>query len=49
MATTKHPVPRVHRQVRSTYPRHEREELLAAIRRARRPHSFSSAARRTPR
>jgi hypothetical protein len=48
MATTKQPVPTVQRPVRSTYTRREREELLAVIRRARRPHSYRSAARRTP-
>ena len=48
MATTKHPAPAVRKAFRNTYPRHEREELMAAIRRARRPHSYSSAARRTP-
>jgi hypothetical protein len=48
MATTKHLVPHARRPVRSTYSRHEREELLAAIRRARRPHSSRSEARRTP-
>jgi hypothetical protein len=48
MATTKQPVPHGRRPVRSTYSRHEREELLAAIRRARRPHSHRSEARRAP-
>ena len=48
MATMQHPSPTARKPVRSTYSRHEREELLAAIRRARRPHAFRSAARRTP-
>ncbi len=47
MATTKHPVPRARKPGPGMYRRHEREELVAAIRRARR-HSFRSAARRTP-
>lgn len=48
MATSKHPVPGVRKPFRSSYPRHEREELLAAIRRARRPYAYRSHARRTP-
>jgi hypothetical protein len=48
MATAQKPVPDARKQFRGPYRRHEREELVTAIRRAQERRPYRSAARRVP-